>query len=283
MQTSNWNTPLSCPGRYDGRVGIITGGASGIGKATVIRMIREGGTVIVGDVNIVAGNILMEEARQNGYGEQCQFLSCDVVREKDIEQLTKYAEKEFGRLDLMVNNAAAGGAIGRLLDIKTDDWDATFQLVLNSVFWGTRAAAKTMIALRCPGSIVNVSSIAAIAPGCSIASYAAAKAAVNNMTQSAVLNLGHHGIRCNIVSPSAIITPFLAQGDDPNLLDRAAVNSQPWPDVGRPEHVAAAILYLGSDQSKSVTGCILDVGGGAVASGPVLFEWKPYGEIVNPV
>ena len=131
-RTSGWNTPLLCPSRYEGRVGIITGGASGIGRATAVRMIREGGTVIVGDLNVVAGNVLMEEARQSGYSDRCRFLSCNVIEEDDIVRLTQCAEKEFGRLDLMVNCAGAGGAIGEFLDTSTENWDATFQLVLNS-------------------------------------------------------------------------------------------------------------------------------------------------------
>ena len=281
MQTSNWNTPLSCPGRYDGRVGIITGGASGIGKATAIQMIREGGTVIVGDINVVGGNFLMEEARQNGYIDKCHFFSCNVIRENDIVQLTKYAEKEFSRLDLMVNCAGAGGAIGRFLDTSTGDWDATFQLVLNSAFWGTKAAAKTMIRLETPGSIVNVSSIAALTGGKSGSAYAVAKAGIVSMTQTAAINLGLHKICCNAICPGIVVTPLLVRGGDPGLLDRAAVNSQPWPDAGRPEHIASVILYLGSDQSKAVTGCVIPVTGGLFAAGSALFEWKPYDKIVD--
>ena len=276
MQTSNWNTPLSCPSRYEGRVGIITGGASGIGKATAIQMIREGGTVIVGDINVVGGNFLVEESRQNGYADKCHFFSCNVIRENDIVQLTKYAEKEFSRLDLMVNCAGASGAIGKFLDTSTEDWDATFQLILNSAFWGTKAAAKTMIRLETPGSVVNIASIAAVASGAAGSAYSAAKAAMINMTQSAAINLGPHKIRCNAICPSTIVTPLLVRGGDPGLLDRAALNAQPWPDVGRSEHIASVILYLGSDQSKAVMGCVISATGGMLAGGPALFEWQSY-------
>jgi len=279
-KTSDWNAPLLCPSRYEGRVGIITGGASGIGRATAIRMIREGGTVIVGDLNVTAGTFLMEEARSNGYGDQCRFLSCNVIQENDIVLLTKYAEKEFGRLDLMVNCAGAGGAIGKFLDTSTEDWDATFQLILNSVFWGTKAAAQTMIRLGSSGSIVNVSSIAAIASGIGGSAYSAAKAAVNSLTLHAAISLAVHRIRCNAVCPGTVITPLLLRGDDSTLLERASINSQIGHDVCRPEHVTSVILYLGNDQSKSVTGNTLMVTGGMHVAGNVLCEWQPYDEIV---
>jgi NAD(P)-dependent dehydrogenase (short-subunit alcohol dehydrogenase family) len=279
QQQFAWETSFICPERYCNRVAVVTGGASGMGQATVIRILREGGNVVFGDINRLRGNELLEEIGRRGFGNQCRFVCCDVTEEHDVAELTFTAAKEFGHLDLMVNCAGTGGFIGRFLDTTADAWDKTMALILKSVFLGTKAAAKIMIQHRIAGNIVNIASICAMSGGSGGTAYSTAKAGIVNLTRCAAIHLSKRGIRCNVLCPGTIVTPLLTRGDPTNLMNRAAVNSQPWPDVGYPEHVAAGITFLGSEQARFITGTSINVDGGISSGKSVYYEWKQYEDL----
>lgn len=280
---SSWNLPLLCPGRYDDRVCIVTGGVSGIGEAAVVRMLREGGNVVAADIDHEVGRRFMDVVHQHGFAERARFKTCDVTNEQDVADLLTFTEREFGRLDVMVNCAGAGGAVGTFTDTSTESWDDTFTLLSRSGFIGTKLAAKMMIRLNTPGVVINVASISALLPGCAGAAYAAAKAAMVNYTKMAAMQLGKFGIRCNVLCPGTIITPLLVKRNkySSNIIERVFANSQPWPDPGMPEQVAGSILFLGSDQASFISGATLWIDGGLKAGGPILCEWQDFESIIE--
>lgn len=268
-----WDSPHCHVGRYENRVAFVTGGASGIGEAVVVRLLREGAGVVIADLNEQRGLELLEAARKRGCADRARFFRCNVTNQREIDHLLRFLDHEFGKLDLAVNCAGAGGAIGPFLSTTPEAWDDTFTLVLKSVFLGTMAAAKYMNRHGFQGSIVNLSSVAGVLVGISGVSYASAKAGVISLTKNAAIHLGPMGIRCNALCPGSIITPLLKRGDTSGLLERAAINSQPWPDFIQAEHVAALILFLGSDQASFITGAVVDIDGGLHAGGPMICEW----------
>lgn len=140
-----------------------------------------------------------------------------------------------------------------------------------------------MIRTETPGSIVNVASISALLPGCGGAAYAAAKASMVNYTRMAAIQLGKFGIRCNVLCPGTIITPLLLARNkySADVVEKVFANSQPWPDAGKPEHAAASILFLGSDQAAFVSGATLWIDGGLKAGGPILCDWQDFESIVE--
>ena len=255
--------------KLENRVAVITGGASGMGRATVLRFLAEGAKVVVADFNAVTGEDTVTEATAAGHGEAVRFIKTDVAREDDISAMLACAMDNFGRLDVLFNNAGVGGAIGPLTETSVEAWDYTFDVLAKGVFLGMKHGAKIMQAQGEGGAIINTASIAGLSGDAGPLVYSAAKAAVINLTRGAAVELAPDHIRVNAICPGFISTP-LAHGGKADKMDARFAESQPWPETGRGEHIAGAALFLASEDARFVTGEALVVDGGLTAAGPEL-------------
>ncbi len=248
----------------DGRVAVVTGGASGIGRATVLRFLEAGAQVVFGDLNEAKSEALVAEV---GDTERLRFLPADVSVESDVAALVALAAEAFGRLDVVFNNAGLGGAYGPLTEIDVEDWDRTFGVISRGAFLGTKHGARLMIELGHGGSIINDSSVAGLTGGGGPITYSAAKAAVLSFTANAAVELAAHRIRVNAICPGLIDTPMV-MGADPAALAARLATFQPWPDLGQPGHIASIALFLAGPDSEFITGTSIRADGGMMAWGP---------------
>jgi NAD(P)-dependent dehydrogenase (short-subunit alcohol dehydrogenase family) len=250
----------------DQRAAVVTGGASGIGRATVELFVAEGWAVVAADLNADNGERLVADLEAGGHKAQITFVRADVSVEEDVAAAVAAAADNYGRLDCMVNNAGVGGAFGPITELEVEDWDYSFAVLVRSVFLGTKHAARLMRSQGRPGSIVNTASIAGLGGGAGPQAYSAAKAAVINLTRTTAVELAPHRIRVNSVSPGAIRTPIIARAP----LDTLPGDAQPWPEVGRPDQIASVIHFLAGDEAGFITGENITVDGGVLAAGPRL-------------
>ena len=197
--------------RLDKKVIVITGAASGMGRAATLRFLDEGAAVVAADLNVETGNETTKLARDAGH-EHIEFVRTDVTQESDIETMITTALDRFGRLDGVFNNAGIGGVIGPITDISVDDWDETFAMLSRSVFLGIKHAAKVLVRQDEGGVILSTASIAGMAGGAGPQAYSAAKASVINLTKNAAVELAPHRIRVNAIAPGVIVTPLAARG-----------------------------------------------------------------------
>ena len=255
--------------RFSGKRAVVTGGASGIGRATALRLVEEGAEVWIGDIDEAGGREIAETS--NG---RIHFLRTDVTIVEDIAALMAAADAAGG-LDVVFNNAGAGGSRDRIDEISAEDWDRTQALLLRSVAMGIRYAAPLMTA-RGGGAIVNTASIAALQTGAAPTAYSVAKAGVLHLTNLAAAELSRHNIRVNAVCPGFITTNIFTASLDIDAGKRAQANgmiagiaahAQPIQRAGRPEDIAAAVAYLASDDASFVTGTHITVDGG-ITIGP---------------
>jgi len=256
-------------GRLDGKVAVITGGASGMGRATVLRFLDEGARVVVADLNETTGAETLELVAARGAGDRACFERCDVSQEEQVEAMIARALSEYGRFDVLFNNAGIGGALGSTLETEVDDWDFTFAVLVRSVFLGIKHGARAMVEQGRGGSILNTASVAGLSGGAGPVAYSAAKAAVINLSRATAVELAEKKIRVNALCPGGILTPLLHRGNEEPMKQRLE-QLQPWPAVGQGEHIAGAALFLACDDSEFVTGQALVVDGGLTAMGPNL-------------
>jgi NAD(P)-dependent dehydrogenase (short-subunit alcohol dehydrogenase family) len=255
-------------------VAVVTGGASGIGRSTVLRFLAEGAKVVVGDLNMKAADQLVSDAAAS---DRLVVIRTDVSEEAEVEALIGSATERFGRLDIVFNNAGIGGAFGPIVEIDVDDWDRTFAVLTRSVFLGIKHGARALIEQGHGGSIINTASVAGLTGGSGPQAYSAAKAAVINLTLTTADELAPHRIRVNAICPGVIFTP-LAVGRHPERLAEAVAALQPWPDHGSGDDIASAALWLASDESHFVTGEAIRVDGGLMAAGTRISSGAdPYG------
>ena len=255
--------------RLDGRVAVITGGASGMGEATTRRFIDEGGRVVIVDMQDDKGNRLADTL-----AGAAVYQRADVASEEDVAAAVQRAIDEFGRLDVMFNNAGIGGTIGPIEEIPVDEYDRTMNVLLRGVFLGMKHAAPIM-KRQGGGSIISTSSVAGLGGGRGPHIYSAAKAAVINLTRSVALELAEHNIRVNCICPGGIATPLLAGGlasatgiaqeEALGLVRERLKDLQPLRRSGLPDDIAAAALWLASDDASFVTGQAIVVDGGLTA------------------
>ena len=253
-------------GRLDGKVAVITGGGNGIGRATVLRFLEEGARVVVADLNEQTGSETLALAKQAGAESRARFIRTDVAREADVEAAVALATEDFGRLDVMFNNAGVAGAFGPITDITEEDWDYTFDVLVKGVFFGMKHAARVLKAQGSGGVIVSTASIAGLSGGDGPQAYSASKAAVINLTRAVAVELAPQRIRVNAICPGGILTPLIHRGNA-EAMRPVLEKFQPWPEAGQPEHIAGAALFLASDDATFVTGEALVVDGGALAAG----------------
>ncbi|MFT5210149.1 MAG: NAD(P)-dependent dehydrogenase (short-subunit alcohol dehydrogenase family) [Flavobacterium sp.] len=260
--------------RLTNKVAIVTGGASGMGLATVHRFLSEGAKVVIADFNELNGKQVVESIENTQYSSQISFVKTDVASESDIKAMIQHAHDVFGTIDIVFNNAGVGGAIGPLTETSVDDWDYTFDVLAKGVFLGVKHAAIYMKANGIAGSIINTASIAGLSGDGGPLVYSAAKAAVISLSQSAAVELARDKIRVNAICPGLIVTP-LADGGDRDKTEQQFAKAQPWPDFGQGKHIAGVAAFLASDDAEFVTGEHLIVDGGLTAAGPELSKKFP--------
>jgi NAD(P)-dependent dehydrogenase (short-subunit alcohol dehydrogenase family) len=261
--------------RFQDKRAVVTGAASGIGRATALRLADEGAFVLVGDIDVANG-----EALAAGSDGRIAFQRCDVTNAADIEALMVAADAGGG-LDLLVNNAGAGGAREKIAEIAPEDWDRTQSLLLRSVALGIRYAAPLM-AQRGGGAVVNISSVSALGSGYAPIAYSTAKAGVLHLSRLAAADLAAQNIRVNAVVPGFIVTNIFTSSvgvpaEHVELVKGAiasgAAKAQPVKRAGRPEDIAAAVTFLLSDDAAFVTGTHLLVDGGMLIG--TRASWDP--------
>jgi NAD(P)-dependent dehydrogenase (short-subunit alcohol dehydrogenase family) len=276
MTTNPRPNPLACnPNRLDGRVAIITGAASGIGRGSALRLAAEGAAIAIGDIDedgaqSVVGEI--EEAGGRGLARRT-----DVSDESAFQDLIAATVQKFGRLDILHNNAAALGkaSIGGDLDITSldvDTWDRTMAINARSVMIGCKRGIPVMLETG-GGSIINTSSGAASLGGLTGTAYASSKAAVNCLTQYVATQYGKRGIRCNAILPGLIMTPAVDVGMSAEAV-QMILDHHMTPEAGGPEDIAAMVAFLASDESRYVTGQLLRVDGGITNHAPTYADTR---------
>ena len=251
-------------GRVDGKVAVVTGGASGIGRATAGALAAEGAMVAIADVDEGGGERVAARIREAG-GDGL-FRRTDVRSLADLEAIVGQAADRHGRLDVLVNNAAVaiGGSAGEMAEA---DWARTLDVNLTGVWRGMRAAIPRMLA-QGGGSIVNLSSVQGHVGFVGWAAYAAAKGGVDALTRQAAVEYAPMGIRVNAVAPGTIMTEMneaiMRESADPDAVMAGWLAMHPIGRVGQPAEVAAAIVFLASDEASFITGESLRVDGGMV-------------------
>ncbi len=247
--------------KLDGKVAVITGAASGMGRATALLFASEGAGVVVADLNSRGGEDVVSEIAAKG--GRAIYQRTDVTSEADIKSVIDRAMREYGRLDITYNNAGVGGAVGRLTDIKAEDWDKTFHILTRAVFFGIKHSIEPMKKSG-GGSIISTSSVAGLRGVAGLHAYSAAKAAVVSITQSAAIELGHDRIRVNCICPGGVVTPLVARGvpGGEDVVAKNMARMQPIPRAGRPEDIARMALFLASDDSEWISGTAMVVDGG---------------------
>ena len=254
--------------RLQDKVAIITGAASGMGRATAIKFVAEGARVVIADIQEEKGAALAREL-----GASALFVATDVCSEDDIKQMIESAADEFGRLDCLFNNAGFAGVTGTLDAIDLGEpYARTVGAMLTAVVAGMKHAVPLMQA-GSGGSIISPASIAGLTGGYGPHVYTAVKAAVVNLTRSAALELGPSGIRVNAICPGGIATPIFAGQlavsggnlDYAEMVKPALEMMQPIPRAGEPEDIANAACFLASDEASFISGQALAVDGGLTA------------------
>ena len=247
--------------RLSGRTAIITGAASGIGKATAHRLASEGANVVITDINDDAGKAVVADLM--GQGFTASFMHHDVTKAEDWQRVIDDTVAAYSGLDILVNNAG----MGDLLDIDAatlSDWDRTIAIDQTSIFLGMKLASPHLKASG-HGSVVNISSIFGISGGFGTSpAYHAAKGAVRTLTKNVALLWAQQGVRVNSVHPGFIDTPILRETKG-TPFEQVMLDMTPMGRLGRPEEIAAAVAYLASDDASFVTGCELAVDGGYLA------------------
>lgn len=245
--------------RLKDKTAIITGGSSGIGRATALRFSLEGAKIMVADINEELGNETVKMIEENG--GTAVFKRVDVSIPEQMENLVKTTIENFGKLDIMVNNAGISHGERKIVDVPLEDWDQVVDVTMTSVFLGMKYAIPEM--LENGGSIINTASVAGIKGQKLLAGYTAAKSGVIAITKSTALEYGKHNIRINAIAPGVIETPITDEWKKtpkwPMLSTANALRR-----IGQPEEVANAMLFLASDESSFVTGTTLVVDGGTL-------------------
>ncbi|NNE72289.1 MAG: glucose 1-dehydrogenase [Acidimicrobiales bacterium] len=252
--------------RLQDRVAVITGGASGIGEGTVERFVAEGARVVVADLQAEAGQAVADR-----FGDAAVFHRTDVAVEADVAGAVDLAVSTFGRLDIMFNNAGIIGVKGRLSEMPTEEWSRTIDILLHGVFYGLKHASRVMIP-QGSGVILSTASTAGVVGGLASHAYTTAKHAVIGLTKSAANELGPDGIRVNAIAPGNTVTAMTAsitQGapGDHDATGRKIESGNLLGIAGQPADIAAAAVYLASDDARYVTGHCLVVDAGQTSSG----------------
>ncbi len=262
-------------GRLAGKVAIVTGSASGIGRATAHAIAFEGGRVVIADLN---GDGAEEVAQEiTAAGGEASAQQTDVADEGAIVAMIGAAVRRYGGLDVLHNNAAASDPelMGADTDVATMDvavWDTAFAVNCRGVMLGCKHAIPAMLK-RGGGSIVNTSSASGSTGDLALPAYSASKAGLNSLTRSVATQYGKQGIRCNAIAPGVIETPALRANISEEQLALYESNHL-TPRLGRPEDIAAAVVFLASDEAAFITGQLIAVDGGLLSHHPALAQTR---------
>jgi NAD(P)-dependent dehydrogenase (short-subunit alcohol dehydrogenase family) len=253
------------PGTLDGKVALVTGGASGIGRATALTFAREGAKLVIADMNVDGGQQTVHMITENG--GDATFVQVDVTSATEVEAMISKAVETYGRLDCSFNNAGTEGTtMVSTVDYKEDDWNRVLSINLTGV-WLCMKYEITQMLKQGGGAIVNTASVAGLVGSRGAGSaYAASKHGVVGLTKTAALEYATQGIRVNCVCPGVIRTPMMARMLNRNPeLEQQYIASEPIGRLGMPEEIAEAVVWLCSDAASFVTGHTMTVDGGMVA------------------
>lgn len=248
--------------RLQDKVALITGAASGIGRASAVLFAKEGAKVAVADIDEAGGRRTVESIAQSG--GTSVFVKADVTKADDVEGMIRKTAGQFGKLDILFNNAGIGTAFTPLEQVDEALYDRVMAINVKSIFLGCKYAAPLMKA-QGGGAIINTASISGIRPRPGLTVYAASKGAVIIFTKAIAIELAPHKIRVNCISPVVTDTAFITKTIAPDQIEGAKkgmLTTIPLGRMGEPEDMAAAALYLASDEASLVTGISLDVDGG---------------------
>lgn len=241
-----------------GKSVIVTGAASGIGKAAAELFAREGARVVVSDVHEAEGQAVVADIRARGGGEAL-FVRADVSNPADMEKLVQKTVEAYGRLDVAVNNAGIAGEQNPVADLSIEGWEQVIRVNLSGVFYGMKYQITAMLKSG-GGSIVNISSILGAVGFAGASAYVSAKHGLLGLTQTAAIEYSAQNIRVNAVGPAFIDTPMLKALDEE--MKKAVVALHPIGRLGRSEEVAELIFWLSSDKSSFVSGSYYPIDGG---------------------
>lgn len=250
-------------GRLAGKVALVTGAASGIGRAAALLFAREGAAVVVSDVTIEAGEETV--AAIMAAGGQASFIKANVAEATEVEALIARTVESYGRLDCAFNNAGIEGITALTADCTEENWDRTLATNLKGVWLCLRAELKQMLK-QGSGAIANNASVAGLVGFVGLPAYVASKHGIVGLTRTAALEYAQHGIRVNAVCPGVIQTAMIDRLAQRNPQALAGFNAmEPVGRLGKPEEIAEAALWLCSDAASFVTGVAMAVDGGLVA------------------
>ncbi|MEH7402702.1 glucose 1-dehydrogenase [Gottfriedia acidiceleris] len=247
--------------RLKDKVAVITGGGSGIGRATAIRFAKEGAKIVIADINEVTGEETLGEIKEQN--QEAIFVKTNVAESKSIQNLMKRAVEHFGRIDILFNNAGIGNSEVRSVDLAEEEWDQVIDINLKSVFLGIKYAIPELKKSG-NGVIINTASLLGLKGRKYVSAYNASKGGVVLLTQNAALEYGKYNIRVNAIAPGII---------DTNIIKEWKNDERKWPilsranalgRIGTPDEIASAALFLASDEASFVTGATLSVDGGGL-------------------
>jgi 3-oxoacyl-[acyl-carrier protein] reductase len=249
--------------RLAGKVAVVTGSGQGIGRAIAERFAREGAAVVLNDRD---PSVLAEsQAALEATGARLLAVAADVSRADDVARLFRQAQEAFGTVDILVNNAAWAAPIAHFLEMTEEFWDTVLTVNLKSVFLCSQRLARLLDEQKKPGSIVNISTYGAARSQREMSAYNASKGGVEALTRATALDLAPWRIRVNAVGPGPIATPSFLELFDTSEKRERMRQAVPLERLGTPMDIAAAVLFLASDDAAFVTGQVLYVDGGALA------------------
>lgn len=248
--------------KFQGQVVIVTGAGGGIGKEIAGRFVCAGAKVVIAEFNEELGEKAADEIRQSRQGAEIISIHTDVGQEASVTGLVEKVVERFGRIDALVNCAGVAGADGPFLDVTLARWQQVLQVNLTGIFLCTQAVTRWMVKNAVPGRIVNIASLNSLIAQKNAAAYVASKGGVLMLTKAVAVDLAEFGIRCNCIAPGSIRVERNAPYFDAEPMKSALQRGIPLRHVGEPGDIAAAALFLASEDSKFITGTSIVVDGG---------------------